>query len=71
MLSEVIHTELSYRAVPLAGTALTPEVRSLRSSRTRSKPSQNSTPAVDRRPTCLTLLVSHYCEEWTMAYPYK
>ena len=56
MLSEVIHTELSYRALPLAGTALTPEVRSLRSSRTRSKPSQNSTPAVDRRPTCLTLL---------------
>lgn len=33
MLSEVIQTELSYRAVPLAGTALTPEVRSLRSSR--------------------------------------
>jgi hypothetical protein len=56
MLSEVIQSELSYRALPLAGTALTPEVRSLRSSRTRSKSSQNSTPAVDRRPTCLTHL---------------
>jgi len=58
MLSEVIQTELSYSAMPLAGTADRPEVRSLRSSRTRSKPPQESTPAVDRRPTCLTHLVT-------------
>ena len=67
MLSEVIQTELSYSAMPLAGTADTPEVRSLRSSRTRSKPPQESTPAVDRRPTCLTLLFIYYYMEWTIS----
>jgi len=53
MLSELIPSRLSYSAMPLAGTADTPEVSSPRSSRTRGKSSQESTPAVDRRPTCL------------------
>ena len=35
-------------------TAGTQEVRCSRSSRTREQPSQVSTPAVDRRPNCLT-----------------
>ena len=33
---------------------------------TRGKSSQESTPTVDRRPTCLTLLFPHYCGEWTI-----
>ena len=36
MLSAVISSELSYSTVPLTGTIDTPEVRTLRSSRTRS-----------------------------------
>ena len=56
MLSEVIHSRHSYPANALGRTAGTPEVSSLRSSRTRSKSSQESTSAVDRRPTCLTHL---------------
>ena len=37
-------------------TADRPEVSSSRSSRTRDKSPQESTPTVDREPTCLTLL---------------
>ena len=40
MLSVVIPSELSYSAVPLDMTTDTPEVRPLRSSRTRSRSSQ-------------------------------
>ena len=54
MLSALIRTELSYPAMPLAGTTGTPEVRPPRSSRTRSEFLQHSTATADRRPNCLT-----------------
>ena len=67
MLSEFIRSEHSYSALPLAGTADRPEVRSTRSSRTKVKSPQNSTPAVDRRPTCLTHVITNYSVHWTIA----
>ena len=67
MLSEFIRSVHSYSALPLAGTADRPEVRSTRSSRTKVKSPQNSTPAVDRRPTCLTLVINDYSLQWTIA----
>ena len=48
--------DIATRRAP-GGTADTPEVSSTRSSRTRVKSPQESTPAVDRRPTCLTLML--------------
>ena len=54
MLSALIPSRLSYPAGATGVTAGRPEVSSLRSSRTRSKSLQESTPAADRRPTCLT-----------------
>ena len=51
MLSAVIPSERSYRAMPLAMTTRTPEVRPLRSSRTRSSSSQSQTPTADRDRT--------------------
>jgi len=48
MLSAVIRNEHSYSAMPLAGTADTPEVHSFRSSRTRKESSQATTPTADR-----------------------
>ncbi len=48
MLSAVILNRHSYPAVPLAGTAGTPEVNSSRSSRTREEYPQATTPAADR-----------------------
>jgi len=48
MLSAVIPSEHSYPAVPLAGTTGTPEVRSLRSSRTIKDSSQATAPTADR-----------------------
>ena len=35
---------------------------------TRSKSSQESTSAVDRRPTCLTHLFAYYYADWTVTY---
>ncbi len=50
-------------------TADRPEVRSFRSSRTRNNSPQESTPAVDRRPTCLThFVISDYSEDRTIAF---
>jgi len=56
MLSAVIPSELSYRAMPLAGTTRTPEVRSFRSSRRLSSristsPDYIFTPIILRGPT--------------------
>src|SRR5665213_3205846 len=68
MLSEFIRSVHSYSALPLAGTADRPETRSTWSSRTKVKSPQNSTPAVDRRPTCLTLDITNYSVQWTIAY---
>jgi len=71
MLSEFIRSVHSYSALPLAGTADRPEVRSTRSSRTKVKSPQNSTPAVDRRPTCLTHVIIDYSTHWTIASSVK
>ena len=49
------------------GTAGRPEVSSLRSSRTRRDSSQESTPAVDRRPTCLTHILQRLLVVWTIS----
>src|SRR3989344_8726129 len=35
---------------------------------TRDKSPQESTPAVDRRPTCLTHVLTNYFVHWTVAY---
>ncbi len=53
-------------------TTDTPEVSPSRSSRTRDRSSQESTPAVDRRPTCLTHYVySDYSEDRTIRSRFK
>ena len=53
-------------------TADRPEVSSSRSSRTRDKSLQISTPAVDRRPTCLThFVIFDYSKDRTIASSYS
>jgi hypothetical protein len=51
MLSAVISSVHSYRAMPTGETTRTPEVRSLRSSRTRSNPLKIPAPTADRDQT--------------------
>ena len=60
MLSAVIPSELSYRAMPLAGTTRTPEVRSFRSSRTRKDSSQATAPTADRDQPVSRMLFTYY-----------
>ena len=60
MLSAVIPSELSYRAVPLAGTTRTPEVRSFRSSRTRKDSSQATAPTADRDQPVSRMYITYY-----------
>src|ERR1700733_1338619 len=68
MLSEFIHARLSYPAVHLAVEQVHQRSVQLGPLVLESNPLKNRTPAVDRRPTCLTLLFSHCCEEWTISY---
>ena len=56
MLSELIHSRLSYPAVPLAGQQAHQWSVQLGPLVLESNPLKNRTPAVDRRPTCLTLV---------------
>ncbi len=77
MLSAVIQNEHSYSALPLAGTADTPEVRSSRSSRTREESSQATTPAADRdqpvsrrfEPSSRTSLIGEQPNPWDLLQP--
>src|SRR3989344_4613751 len=71
MLSEFILSRLSYPAVPLAGQQA--HQWSVHSGPLvlGANPLKNRTPAVDRSPTCLTLLFSHYCEEWTITLSFS
>ena len=56
MLSEFIRSRLSYSAVPLAGQQTHQWSVQLGPLVLESNPLKNRTPAVDRSPTCLTLL---------------
>src|SRR4030043_612888 len=77
MLSAVIPSELSYRAMPLAGTTRTPEVRSFRSSRTRKDSSQATAPTADRdqpvsrrfEPSSRTALIGEQPNPWELLHP--
>lgn len=77
MLSAVIPSELSYRAMPLAGTTRTPEVRSFRSSRTRKDSSQATAPTADRdqpvsrrfEPSSRTALIGEQPNPWDLLQP--
>ena len=72
MLSEFIRARLSYPAVPLAGQQVHQRSVQLGPLVLESNPLKNRTPAVDRGPTCLTLLViSHYCEERTITLSFS
>ena len=59
MLSEFIHSRLSYPAVHLAVELVHQWSVQLGPLVLESNPLKNRTPAVDRRPTCLTLVYSH------------
>ncbi len=69
MLSEFIHSRLSYPAVQLAPEQAHQWSVHLGPLVLETNPLKNRTPAVDRRPTCLTLLHSHLCEKRTISSP--
>ena len=77
MLSAIIPSEHSYPAVPLAGTTGTPEVRSLRSSRTIKDSSQATAPTADRdqpvsrrfEPSSRTALIGEQPNPWDLLQP--
>jgi len=71
MLSEFIRSRLSYSAMPLAGQQTHQWSVQLGPLVLESNPLKNRTPAVDRSPTCLTLLFLHYCKEWTITLSFS
>ena len=71
MLSEFIRARLSYPAVPLAGQQAHQRSVQLGPLVLESNPFKNRTPAVDRSPTCLTLLILYYYKERTIALSFS
>lgn len=70
MLSEVIHSRLSYGALPLARQL--PHQRSVHFGPLVLEANllKNRTPAADRRPTCLTHVFTYFYVHWTVTLPF-